>query len=83
MQPVVIPVWFITPGFMLCGLVWQRLQAWLVGMWLLGLPPLTPVVNDVVDVWHVEHSPEGGWPGSCAAVGRVTMVTPKNVLPVS
>ena len=35
------------------------------------------------ELWPVEHSPVLGWLGSCDAVGRVTMVTPKNVLPVS
>ena len=31
-QPPLIPLWFITPGTRLFGLVWQSVQAWLVGM---------------------------------------------------
>ena len=34
-------------------------------------------------MWQVPQSPEGGWLGSFAAVGRVTIVTPKKLLPVS
>ena len=52
-------------------------------MWLAGLPPVTPVANDVVEVWQVAHSPVVGWFGSCVAVGRVTIVTPNKLLPVS
>ena len=44
---------------------------------------VTPVVNDVVELWQVPQSPVGGWFGSCAAVGRVTIVTPVKLLPVS
>ena len=51
-------------------------------MWFAGTPVI-PVVNDVVDVWHVPHSPVSGWLRSCAAVGRVTIVTPNQLLPVS
>ena len=42
-----------------------------------------PVVNDTVEVWQVAHSPVNGWFRSCAAVGRVTIVTPNQLLPVS
>ena len=42
-----------------------------------------PVVNDVVDEWQVAHSPVLGCAASCAAVGRVTIVTPNQLLPVS
>jgi hypothetical protein len=42
-----------------------------------------PVVNDTVDVWQVPHSPVVGWFLSCATVGRVTIVTPNQLLPVS
>jgi hypothetical protein len=41
------------------------------------------VVNDVVEVWQVAQSPVVGWFGFCAAVGRVTIVTPNQLLPVS
>ena len=40
-------------------------------------------MNEVVELWQVPHSPVVGWLGSWAAVGRVTMVTPKKLLPVS
>ena len=78
-----MPVWFITPGLNVVVLVWHSVHACVVGMWLAGLPPVTPVVNDVVELWQVAHSPVVGWFGSCAAVGRVTIVTPKKLLPVS
>ena len=41
------------------------------------------MVNDVVELWQVPHSPVVGCAASCAAVGRVTMVTPYQLLPVS
>ena len=82
-QPLVMPLWFITPGTRLFGLVWHSVQAWFVGMWLAGLPPVTPLLKEGVEVWQVPHSPLLGWFGSCAAVGRVTIVTPKKLLPVS
>ncbi len=83
-QPVTMPVWFITPdpGAVLPP-AWHSVQAWVVGRWLAGLPPVTPVVNDVVELWQLEHSPLGGWLGSCAVVGRVTIVTPVKLLPSS
>ena len=46
-----------------------------------GIP--MPVVKDVMELWQLLHSPVGGWFGSWVAVGRVTMVTPYQVLPVS
>ena len=45
--------------------------------------PATPVVNDAVEVWQVPQSPVVGCAASCAAVGRVTIVTPNQLLPVS
>ena len=59
------------------------MHAAVVGMWFAGLPPLTPVVNDVVELWQPLQSPVGGWFGSAAAVGRVTIVTPVKLFPVS
>ena len=41
------------------------------------------MLNDVVDVWHPLQSPLTGWFGSAAGVGRVTIVTPKKLFPVS
>jgi len=38
--------------------------------------PVTPVVNDVVELWQVLQSPVVGCAGSAAGVGRVTIVTP-------
>ena len=52
-------------------------------MWFEGLPPVTPVVNAMVELWQLEHSPVVGCTASCAAVGRVTIVTPAKLLPVS
>ena len=76
-QPLLIPVWFIVPGLYDPGrLKWHNVHAAFVGTWFAGLP-VTPVVNDVVELWHVPHSPVVGCAGSCAAVGRVTITTPK------
>ena len=47
-----MPVWFITPGLYDDGLVWHSVHAAVVGMWFAGLPPLTPVLNEVVEVWQ-------------------------------
>ena len=49
-QPLVMPLWFITPGTRLLGLVWHSVHAWLVGMWFAGLPPVTPIPNDTVEL---------------------------------
>ena len=51
-------------------------------MWFVGLVVI-PAENDVVELWQPPHSPVVGWFGSCAGVGRVTMVTPYQVLPAS
>ena len=58
-QPLVMPLWFITPGTRLFGLVWQSVQACVVGMWLAGLL-VTPLLNEVVELWQVPHSPVVG-----------------------
>ena len=63
--------------------MWQLVHASVVGMWFEGLPPVMPVVNDVVELWQLEQSPVVGCTGSCAAVGRVTIVTPAKLLPVA
>ncbi len=52
-------------------------------MWFAGLPPEDALANEVFELWQVEQSPVVGCAGSCAAVGRVTMVTPTKLLPVS
>jgi hypothetical protein len=44
---------------------------------------VTPLVNDDVELWQVLQSPVGGCAGSCAAVGRVTIVTPYQLFPAS
>ena len=49
-------------------------------MWFGGIG-VTPVLKDTVEVWQVPHSPVAGWFGSCAFVGRVTIVTPKKLFP--
>ena len=41
------------------------------------------MLNDVVEVWQPLQSPLTGWFGSAAGVGRVTIVTPVKLLPVS
>ena len=65
-------------------MAWHRVQAWVVGMWFAGLlPPMTPWAKSTVEVWQLEHSPVAGWLASCALVGRSTMVTPYQVMPVS
>jgi len=58
-QPAVIPVWFITPGLNDAGLVWHNVHVAVVGMWFAGLPA-TPLLNEVVDVWQLEQSPDVG-----------------------
>ena len=55
-----MPLWFITPGTRLFGFVWHSVQAWVVGRWFAGLPPVTPLLNDVVELWHVAQSPVVG-----------------------
>ena len=54
-----------------------------VWMWFEGLPPVMPVANVTVELWQLEHSPVIGCNGFCAAVGRVTIVTPAKFLPAS
>ena len=49
-QPLLMPAWFITPGLKVVVLLWHSVHAWLVGMWFAGLPPVTPVANDTVEV---------------------------------
>jgi hypothetical protein len=49
-QPLVMPLWFITPGTRLFGLVWHSVHAWFVGTWFAGLPPVTPLLNEVVEL---------------------------------
>ena len=51
-------------------------------MWFAGCA-VTPAENETVDVWQPPHSPVSGWFGSCDAVGRVTIVTPVKLFPVS
>ena len=64
------------------GEVWHNVQGWLVGMcptaWV-----VTPVPNEVVDVWQLLQSPDVGCLESWAGVGLVTMLTPMKLLPVS
>ena len=82
-QPLLIPVWTIVPGLYDPGrLRWHNVQAAFVGMWFAG-KLVIPIVNDTVDVWQVAQSPVFGWIASCAGVGRVTMVTPVKLFPVS
>ena len=52
-----MPLWFITPGLSpMLPLVWHSVHAGVVGMWLAGLPPVTPLLKDVVEPWQVEQS---------------------------
>jgi hypothetical protein len=51
-------------------------------MWFAGFP-VTPVVKEVVELWQPLQSPEVGCAGSIAGVGRVTIVTPVKLFPVS
>ena len=57
-------------------------HAALVGMWFAGFP-VTPLLKEVVELWQPPQSPVAGCAGSIAAVGRVTIVTPYQLLPVS
>jgi hypothetical protein len=59
-QPLLMPLWFITPGLNDVVLVWHSVHAAVVGMWLAGLPLVTPALNAVVELWQVEHSPVVG-----------------------
>ena len=77
-----MPAWFIVATVKLPGVVWHSAQVCVVGMWLAGIVVM-PAENDVVELWQLAHSPVCGWFASCASVGRVTMVTPKKVLPAS
>ena len=48
-QPLVMPLWFITPEFgPRLPLAWHIVHAWLVGMWFAGLPPVAPLKLVVV-----------------------------------
>jgi hypothetical protein len=55
MQPLLMPLWFITPGTKAVAL-WHSEQACVVGRWLLGLAALETVAKLVVEVWQVEQS---------------------------
>jgi hypothetical protein len=56
-QPVVMPVWFITPDFgPVLPPAWHCVHAAVVGMWFAG-SPMMPVVKDTVELWQVPHSP--------------------------
>ena len=60
-QPLVMPRVVHHPRLdQMSGLVWHARTPPLVGMWFAGLPPVTPLLNDVVDVWQVEQSPVVG-----------------------
>ena len=64
------------------GVVWHIAHGCVVGMWFAGLLVI-PAINELVELWQLPHSPVVGWFGSWASVGRVTIVTPYQVLPVS
>ena len=77
---LVIPVWFITPDFgPTLPFAWHSEHAAVVGMWFVGMPPVTPVLNDTVDVWQLSHGAVvTGCPVPCG-VGT----TPSNFIPVA
>jgi len=81
-QPEVMPVWFIVAPVHTPGVVWHSVHVWLVGTWFAGIAVM-PAANDVVELWQAAQSPLSGCAGSFAGVGRVTIVTPNHVLPVS
>ena len=62
--------------------MWHSEHGWLVGTWFAGIVVI-PAVNDVVELWQAPQSPVSGCEASCAGVGRVTIVTPNQVFPVS
>ncbi len=82
-QPLVMPAWFIVCQRIVRGVgVAPRARLAWSGCGSTACA-VTPVVNDVVELWQLAHSPVVGCTGSCAAVGRVTIVTPAKLLPVS
>jgi len=62
--------------------VWHSVHVWLVGTWFAGIVVM-PAANDVVELWQAAQSPASGCAGSFAGVGRVTMLTPNQLFPVS
>ena len=42
-----------------------------------------PCANEVVEEWQPSQAPLCGWFASCAVVGRVTIVTPYQLIPFS
>ena len=79
-QPLVIPLWFITPEFgPRLPFAWHVVHARLVGRWFAGLPPVTPIPNDTVELWHVEQSADVVWCPAPCAFG----VTPANTFPAA
>ena len=48
-------------------------------MWFAGLPPITPMPNDTVELWHVEQSADVVWCPAPCGFG----VTPANTLPAA
>ncbi len=52
-------MWFITPGLYDVVFAWHSVHAAVVGMWFAGFP-VTPLLNEVVDVWQDEQSPVVG-----------------------
>ena len=79
-QPLLMPLWFITPGLYVGRLAWHRAHACVVGMWFVG--SALARAKDVV-VWQVPQSPVRGWFASWVGDGRTTIVTPKKLFPAS
>ena len=40
------------------AVAWHSVHAWVVGMWLAGMPPVTLLLKEVVEPWQVEQSAE-------------------------
>jgi hypothetical protein len=79
-HPLVMPAWFITPGFRLAGLVWHCVHACVVGMWPAGMA--TAPLNDAVLVWQVSHAAVVGmW--FADLVTSFGLMTVLKLLPVS
>jgi xanthosine utilization system XapX-like protein len=70
-----MPWWFIT-ALEKSLVVWQSEHACVVGMWFAGFAGAL----NVAVVWQAMQSPVAG---CVARIGRVTMVTPKKLRPVS
>ena len=79
-----MPVWFITPEFAATlPPAWHSVHAAVVGMWFVGMPPDTPVLNPPAEVdvglWQLSHAAVATICAGPCGIGT----TPSNVFPVA